>query len=130
MKFYNEQEVFDHVIKHLVQQGQRCYHLNHNHHDICLYRSPEGLSCAVGCLMSDEEYHPDMEGADVRNLIRRFDQIKWMDDYLPLLGDLQDLHDEERTWNDEGGLSPFGLKDVESIASSYGLKNPLQSENT
>jgi len=125
MKFNNAQEVFNHVIKHLVTQGRRC-HIE----EACLYRSPEGMSCAVGCLMSDEEYHPDMESAEVPDIIVNFDQIKWMDDYLPLLSDLQVLHDEERTWNDEGGLSPFGLKHVESIASSYGLNNPLQSENT
>ena len=127
MKFNNAQEVFNHVIKHLVTQGQRCYS---NHDEICLYHSPEGMSCAVGCLMSDEEYHPDMEGADVSDIIRTFDQVKWMDDYVYLLGDLQDLHDEERTWNDEGGLSTIGLKDVQFIAENHNLKNPLQSENT
>lgn len=129
MKFNNAQEVFDHVIEHLVTQGKRCYHLNGDveegvQHEICLYRSPEGMSCAVGCLISDEEYHPDMENAEVHSIIERFEQIRWMDDYSDLLCDLQDLHDEERTWNDEG-LSPIGLKDIRLIAENHNLKNPL-----
>ena len=127
MKFKNGQEVFDHVINHLVTQGQRCYDA---HTDVCLYRSPEGMSCAVGCLMSDEEYHPDMENEEVYSIIGKFDKIKWMNKYCWLLTDLQDLHDEGLNWNDNGGLSPTGLKDIQIIANSYGLNNPLQSENT
>ena len=131
MKFNNAQEVFNHVIKHLVTQGERCCGFIYDTHDeICLYRSPEGMSCAIGCLMSDEEYHPDMENAEVFSIIENYDQIKWMDDYRVLLRDLQDLHDEECNWNDEGGLSPIGLRDIMFIAEDHNLKNPLQSENT
>ena len=124
MKFKNGQEVFDHVINHLVTQGNRSYSTL-----MCVYRSPEGMSCAVGCLMSDKEYHPDMEGEDVTSLIKKFDQVRWMRKYHGLLGNLQDLHDTRANWLDEGGLSPTGRKNIQDIASSFGLNNPLQSEN-
>ena len=126
MKFNNAQEVFDHIINHLVTQGKRSYSDNDK---MCLYRSASGMSCAVGCLMSDEEYDPAMEGEEVGNVIRRFKQVSWMAKYRSLLDDLQDLHDEVGSW-DYQGLTYTALNDIDEIASSYRLNNPLQSENT
>ncbi len=31
--------------------------------DTCAYRSPDGKKCAVGILIKDEFYGPDLEGA-------------------------------------------------------------------
>lgn len=45
-----EQEVFDQVVGHLRRQGRKS-----RSDDMCLYRGPEGLMCAAGCLMTDEE---------------------------------------------------------------------------
>ena len=52
------QEVFDQVATHLLKQKTRSTSENG-----CAYRGPNGLKCAAGCLISDEEYKPDMEGA-------------------------------------------------------------------
>jgi hypothetical protein len=35
----------------------------------CLYRAPNGLKCAVGCLIADEHYIADFEGAGVSVVI-------------------------------------------------------------
>ena len=50
------QEIFDIVAEHLMQQGRRS-----DKDSTCRYRGPDGLKCAAGILISDEEYHPDME---------------------------------------------------------------------
>lgn len=59
------QEVFDFVVNHLYKQGRPALHNITNHGGDgsvkCAYRSQDGLTCAVGCLLTDEEYKPDME---------------------------------------------------------------------
>jgi len=75
------QQVFDHVVNHLRQQKVRSVTRmyfpdnspsdgndnltvgsNINYQDNCSYRTPYGLKCAIGCLITDEEYRPEMEG--------------------------------------------------------------------
>jgi hypothetical protein len=95
------QEVFDKVVAHLRKQ------MAHSEAPVCtgletttrcLYRSPQGLACAVGCLITDEEYRPSFdEGAGV--------QVKHIMDCVPsfrervgkenegLLYRLQEVHD-------------------------------------
>jgi hypothetical protein len=51
--------VADKIIEHLRQQNAKAIVLSK-----CKYRMPEkNLSCAAGCLISDDEYSPDIEGA-------------------------------------------------------------------
>ena len=61
---YSEQEVFDHVALHLMQQNSKSVipPTTDNWHDAkCVYRSPDGKMCAAGCLIADDEYKPHME---------------------------------------------------------------------
>lgn len=48
------QEVFDQIVAHLRKQGKRSKDLTGT--DSCMYRNQEGLMCAAGCLISEEEY--------------------------------------------------------------------------
>jgi len=43
------QETFDFIVKHLAEQKKAA-----RNYSTCLYRTPDGRSCAVGCLLSDE----------------------------------------------------------------------------
>lgn len=60
-------ETFDRVHDHLMEQGRRS--VKDAYPSLCVYRlnQPEGppLRCAVGCLISDEAYDPEMEGQGV-----------------------------------------------------------------
>ena len=47
----NTQQIFDKVATHLLTQNARSAA-----EGSCLYRSPSGLKCAVGCLISDSVY--------------------------------------------------------------------------
>jgi len=60
----------------------------------CMYRSSEGLKCAIGCLIPDELYDPKYEGVQVKNLpMEILDKIGLnQNDYL-FLSRLQLLHD-------------------------------------
>lgn len=85
-----EQQVFDQIAKHLLSQKQRS-----TNGEMCRYRGPDGLKCAAGCLMTDDEYDCDrMEGA------------AWIDctifpaAHVGIIQYLQDLHDtrEPEDW--------------------------------
>lgn len=58
-----KQHLFDTIVAHLRQQGGRSLRP-----DGCAYRSTDGGMCAVGCLISPEEYCPTMEGNKVCDL--------------------------------------------------------------
>lgn len=57
------QQVFDQVATHLLTQKKKSRVIHRDNGklgfpkgDSCVYRTPEGLKCAAGCLISDEEY--------------------------------------------------------------------------
>lgn len=57
------QEIFDKVAIHLIKQNKRS-ELNGS----CAYRGENGLMCAAGILIPDEEYKPKFEKQTWRNL--------------------------------------------------------------
>lgn len=52
----NRQEIFDKVARHLLTQNARSVR-----GPSCAYLGEGGLKCAVGCLIADEYYSPDLE---------------------------------------------------------------------
>lgn len=60
---HNNQTVFDYVCHHMAAQGRQSANEGQ-----CMYRSEEGLSCAVGCLIPDDFYSPLIESVSVYNL--------------------------------------------------------------
>ena len=59
-------EIWERVSAHLLRQGRRATRDGGYHG--CMYRGRDGTSCAVGCLIPDEAYDPDMEDAAVTQL--------------------------------------------------------------
>lgn len=60
----NRQEVFNRVATHLLTQMKKSLMGNDG---FCAYRGRKGLACAIGCLITDEAYTPDVEGKTVNN---------------------------------------------------------------
>ena len=95
-------QIFYKVKKHLLKQGKRSVRGGGNY---CLYRSDDGvMSCAVGCLMTDDIYSPHFEGFGVEELE---DDVmtpiigvhKASRGYkLCLLEALQEVHDDRRPY--------------------------------
>ena len=85
------------VSKHLLQQGKRSED-GQGAGNSCMYRSSDGLMCAVGCLISDDEYHSGIEGHDVDNYEVRSVLVDALgadwDRKLDLLSRLQFIHDQ------------------------------------
>jgi hypothetical protein len=104
------QAVFNKVAKHLLKQKERSVG-SLNGRDRCLYRGPNGLKCAVGCLIPNKMYSPDMEGKILgRDVLAACGLPGSM---VPLLISLQIMHDHclPKEWPDR----------LRGIAKDYNL---------
>ena len=113
----DKQEVFNKVAKHLLKQNEKSLDRTGG---TCLYRGPDGKSCAVGCLIADEHYPPGIEGRGaletaVLEALGRSGVVV-SDGEADLLTDLQDMHDS---------TEPYEWRQLLSeIANRYSLTMP------
>jgi hypothetical protein len=112
------QDIFDTVAIHLIKQGKKSADANGD----CLYRSPEGLKCAVGCLIPDEVYDPEMEERVISRLLGCYDSLNFLWPYYDLLNDLQRTHDmlltENQTWKDAVILRLYELAEKYNLSTA------------
>jgi hypothetical protein len=91
----NKQEAFDKAVRGIILQGGPSIAGVD-----CLYRGPDGRKCAIGHLIPDDVYDPEMEGRGITTTattsrIRKFLVSQGWDsveDIYFLLG-LQEIHD-------------------------------------
>lgn len=110
------QETFDIVAAHLLKQG--CQSLDQN--GDCMYRAPDGCKCAVGVLIRDEDYDPDIEYKDSNDLAHEHPHLGLIAHDLSLLYALQLIHDskEVKDW-------PAALR---KVARRFGLSTTVIDE--
>jgi len=100
----NKQEVFDKVARHLLEQGEPCLDRDGRFQTICKYRNSAGQKCAVGCLITNEAYDPDIEGRGVQTpevcaaLVKSGIDVFTVEDRfiqsgMNMLRELQNMHD-------------------------------------
>lgn len=93
------QELFDHVARHLFEQGTQSYSADKR---VCVYRERDHtMACAVGCLITEEEYRPEMDSLDDSTVNGLIDYELLPDRLVPhadLLLDLQGDHDTYDHW--------------------------------
>jgi hypothetical protein len=94
-------QIYTKVSKHLLKQGQRSEGPQVEHGNNCLYRTGEGLMCAVGCLIPDDKYYSYLEGLDVNqgmvlDTLRGVIGTRWSSSWrkIDLLERLQFIHDQ------------------------------------
>lgn len=116
------QQVYDTVVSHLLQQGERSLRPDGA---TCAYRGEGGLKCAVGVLIKDEFYLPEIEGVVVGG-DARIELALYLSGvipsegryrYLHLLGELQGIHDERppESW----------LQDFSVLATEWNLNEDV-----
>lgn len=103
MKMSN-QEIFDRVATHLFTQGMQSIETRG-----CLYRGPNGTKCAVGCLIADEDYDPEMDSPHRETHVMALKTSGFLPPYLQsanltLLRELQDSHDGSANWASRDAL--------------------------
>lgn len=118
------QEIFDKVVIALRKQGKKSMDNSTSEGNICRYRDRSGNKCAIGHLLSDEEYRSSMEGNSVRSLVSfclvSSATIAWMKPHLDLLIALQSIHDSQdgpEMWENKW----------EKLAKKNGLAVPPQN---
>lgn len=107
------QEAFDTMVRHLRKQGRKS---QDDERQTCLYRGPNGLKCAVGALIPDEEYRPewDEKGMSASKIVKCCHALQGVDSNL--LSIMQTIHDHCSITNWEAHFK--------STASNYGLTLP------
>jgi hypothetical protein len=119
------QHAFDAVVSHLFRQGRRSYGtIGDGEATMCLYRSSDGLKCAVGALIPDELYRPSMEGEPSYGLFvpGLYSLPDWLRE-LPegMLRGFQVIHDNWHNWS-----STNQMRDqLVWLADRYGLSHTL-----
>ena len=91
-KLPSTQEIFDLVVEHLFTQGRPAYDGNRG----CMYRTHDGLRCAVGVLIPDDFYDPAFEKNIAATVIQELfdaDLADWRE-HEYLLNALQLAHDK------------------------------------
>jgi len=109
----SEQEVFDQVAKHLLTQNKSSRAAD----GYCAYRGEDNLRCAAGCLISDDEYDPKMEGASWDVFV---DQHKITQRHKHLIRALQIMHDSH--------VAYVWPRMLQHIAKSYDLNYTVITE--
>lgn len=126
----DEQEAFTAVKAHLEKMTVRAVDTALDGTPKCVYRvgqDPSGNRCAIGALIPDDQYTPELDsnytgGAGIFILVKN--DVIGTDISVPLLSDLQKVHDSLPYWeNWESGvrLSSYGQRRLAFIAQEYGL---------
>ena len=55
-------QVFNQAKEHLLKQIKKSE--SGGYRSFCMYRGPDGLKCAAGCFIADDEYDEGMERLD------------------------------------------------------------------
>lgn len=118
---YTNQSAFNKMVKHLRKQGKKCFKRNTGDFEstVCLYRH-KGLMCAVGVLIDDDDYSPDMEENNIASVLENFSIPYFNNLDLTLLTSVQEIHDftDLDEWEVE----------LEKVAKEFNLTLPKQKE--
>ena len=93
------QRIFNKAARHLLKQNKKSEDFLSRR---CMYRGPNGLKCAVGCLIPDSKYVPNMEDKTVYMLINMNLAPLYFTEHFELLRNLQKIHDtcDVNAWRD------------------------------
>lgn len=111
------QQVFDIVATHLLTQMKRSLSFD----DECMYRGSNGLKCAAGALIDDDEYSENMEHRSWQQLTRAR-RVPLA--HLKLIQGLQCIHDnsDPKFWYEAL------VKTAKDLGLEFNHEEPLQNQ--
>lgn len=117
-----KREIFNTVKEHLLKQNIKSLAMINGRDMGCAYRGEHSRKCAIGCLIKDKHYTPELEGRTVGVLeVKHALHLSGVDvmnvEIIGLLSRLMSCHDQAApvTWASELGvieLEYFPLKDI------------------
>lgn len=113
------QYTYDVVALHLLLQGEKSEQLRDHDGELgitCMYRGNYGLRCAIGFLISNQNYNPRMEGKGVGENIICYIGTEYYRN-VRFLADLQLIHDNSQP--------VFWEEKLRSFAKLYGLDDSI-----
>lgn len=122
------QQIFDQVARHLLKQKVRAYD---EENEKCQYRTSNGLMCAAGCLIADDEYDPQYDRTGSWSaVVDRHQEVP--EAHRGLIDALQTLHDTRPgCWPYNDIDSPEGVIDyavrLKYFAERHQLKFDLEA---
>lgn len=87
----NNQQAFDKMVTHLFTQKEKALSPGGG----CRYLAFDGLKCAVGCLIPEEEYSTSIEGKRVLRIAEIIPALKGLS--IDMLSNVQAIHDNRPT---------------------------------
>ena len=92
---YTTQSAFDISAAHLLTQNRQSLRSEGDRPPSCAYRGDDRCMCAIGVLIPDDIYRPEMEGLRFSVLHYRFNTIRTLFDGVDIwvLAQLQGIHD-------------------------------------
>lgn len=113
------QEVFNIVSLHLLTQIKRCLAIYPDRmYPVCSYRNEDGMKCAAGALIPDDEYRPEMEKNDWKQLVEKeFVETHFSNE----IRELQQIHDS----NSENDID-FLKTELVKFATKYNLTHNIE----
>lgn len=104
------QQVFTQVATHLLKQKERSFIIDDEGEELCAYRGDNGLMCAAGSLISDDEYIPIMDRLKTtwRGLINKGYVRTYA--HSSFITELQTIHDNSAVHEWAGELEKFALR--------------------
>lgn len=119
------QEAFNKVVTGLRAQGKPSVVMDIYGGNMCAYRNPNGLKCAIGMLIPDEQYTSCFEGGlSLSEVIESVPALQGIDSSLLSL--LQRTHDNASDNHEVNGF----MEDLESgfqrVARIYNLTLPAK----
>ncbi|HIA02597.1 MAG TPA: hypothetical protein EYN66_11915 [Myxococcales bacterium] len=120
----NTQQAFNFIIAHLRKQKDRAVSKT----GACVYTTPEGTSCAVGCLIQDIKLSDKQNTCASAELIRENPEVqsRLEDIDTRFLANMQTLHDRQSYYGKKGFTSR-GEREIKRIANLFDLSLPEQS---
>jgi len=141
------QDIYNAVVNHLVTQARPAMTRDGI---VCQYRLEDGdtmLKCAVGGILPDDIYTPEMEGCSVVELFELKDAAasakveEWLDGLAEvpayranidsMLQLFQGIHDVPSTWVDIDkplGLSKYGKQLINGVAQQFAIEPHFKEE--
>jgi len=125
------QQLFDYITAFLIKQGGPSFRDDEG--DEPAYRGRGGRMCAIGCIIPDALYTPNLEGRTLdaicapalphllREPLTKEQKVffRELNKFLPLLRELQESHDSIQY--EKGGIARLVIKVFPSIAEEFGL---------